>query len=129
MTTMTPSAAPWGHCPMTDLSPVVKRSPDAEHTFWIYAPEGDGMTFWKTEQERDDYAEREIKSYLDDGAWNEEVEWVYAGVVTHRVTAVDIIRRVGELDDEGYDENDEYWEAEAEIKCNYALRPIQETHQ
>jgi hypothetical protein len=117
---------------MTDLSPVVKRSPDAEHTFWVYSPEGDGMTFWKTEQERNDYTEREIKSYLDDRAWNEwieEVEWVCAGVVTHRAKAVDIMCRVGELDDEGYDENDEYWEAEAEIKCNYALRPIQETHQ
>jgi len=114
---------------MTDLSPLAKRSPDAQHTFWFYSPEADGMTFWKTEQERDDYAKREIESYLDEDSWNEDVEWVCAGVVTHCAKAVDIIRRAGELDSEGHDENNEHWEKKDEIKCNYALRPIQETHQ
>ena len=106
---------------------VLRHTPGKNHRYWCYSPEGDGFTFWATAKERDDYAEREIRTYLDDNEWFEEVEGVMAGVITDVATAVDIQRPVGEIDEEGYDENDEGpWEDKDQIRCNYQLRPLTE---
>lgn len=109
------------------MTPTIRYTPSPERTFWCYSPEGDGLTFWATAQERDDYAKEEIRTYLDDNEWSEEVEGVIAGQVTHIATAVDIQRPVGELDEDGYDEDDQGpWEDSDQIRCNYALMPLPE---
>jgi hypothetical protein len=106
----------------------LKYRPDPGHTFWLYSPEGDGLTFWKTAEERDDYAKKEIRTYLDDDRWFEEVEQVIAGVVTHVTRPSSITRPVGVIDENGYDEEDNGpWEDENDAKCDYTLQPIAES--
>lgn len=83
------------------------------------------MTFWRTAEERDAYAEKEIRAYLDDNEWFEEVEGVLAGVVTHSAQAVNIQKPQGSIDEDGYDEaGDGPWEDPDQVKCNYALMPL-----
>jgi hypothetical protein len=101
----------------------MKHTPDKDHIYGLYDPEGDGHTFYATEKERDEAAKEAIKSYVDD-TWFEEVEGVYAFTVTAVAAQVDVKRPEGELDEEGYDENGDYWEADVDFSCNYALRPL-----
>lgn len=66
-----------------------------------------------------------IESYLDDGVWSDDVTSIFAFEVTHQATQVDTIERKGELDEDGYDENDEYWpDDDVDCKCNYELKPF-----
>lgn len=99
----------------------LRHTPSPEYRFWLYSPEGDGLTFWQTAEERDAYAVREINSYLDDSVWFEEVENIIAGVVTHATQAINIQHPVGALDGDGYDEEGDHWEDPDDTKCDYAL--------
>lgn len=97
--------------------------PTPEYRFFLYDP-NDGITFWKTEEERDKAAEAAIDSYLDE-EWNEEVLGVVAGVVTHLTVEIDRVDKIGKLDDDGYDEAGEYWpNNDCDYKCNHALKPL-----
>ena len=100
---------------------------DDEHRFWCYSPEGDGITFWATAEERDAYAAKEIRTYLDEGEWRADVQGVIGGVVTHVTKAVDIQSPQGELDEDGYDENGNGpWANRDDTACDYALLPLPE---
>lgn len=104
-----------------------RNHPTPEHRFFLYDP-NDGITFWRTEEERDKAAETAIDSYLDDDEWNEEVLGVVAGVVTHHTVEIDRVDKIGELDDDGYDEAGEYWpNNDCDYKCNHALKPLDTT--
>jgi hypothetical protein len=101
-----------------------KSSPSIEYRFFLYCP-NDGLTFYRTEEERDKAARDLIEDYLSDGEWNDEVTMINAGVVTHHVAEVDRKDRVGKLDDDGYDEAGEYWAStEYDYACNHELRPF-----
>jgi hypothetical protein len=105
----------------------LRHKPDKDHTFWVYSSEGDGLTFWSTEKERDYYAQDEIRTYLDDNEWLDEVTGVIAGVVTHVATMTDVQRPDGEIDEDGYDESGEGpWESKDQYRCDYKMRPINE---
>lgn len=107
-----------------------RSTPHPEYPFWLYSPECDGVTFWRTAKERDDYAKKDIDTYLDGNEWLEEVEGICAGVCTHRVEACDVIKPVGVIDEDGCDEVGEYWPSDfVASKCNYALMPIQVENQ
>jgi hypothetical protein len=107
------------------MSHPLRYEPDHEHRFWCYSPEGDGFTFWRTTEDRDAYAAKEIRTYLDNNEWSEEVEGVIGGVVTHITQAIDIQQPQGELDEDGYDEIGEGPFPEPDCKrCNYALLPL-----
>lgn len=101
-----------------------RHTPSPEYRFWLYSPEGDGLTFWRTAEERDAYAARDIRTYLDDNVWFEEVQDIIAGVVTHTTQAVDVQRPVGALDEDGYDEDGNYWEEPDDTKCDYVLMSL-----
>lgn len=101
----------------------IKYSPDAEHTFMLYS-EGSGLTFWKTAQERDEYAKDEIRTYLDDGEWSDEVERVFAGNVTAVVRPCNVKERPEQLDEDGYDEDGDHWEHGVDYRCDYALASL-----
>ena len=102
-----------------------RSTPSTTHLYGLYDPDGEGVTFHKSQEDRDAYAKKLIEEYLTEGEWNEEVTQVFAFVVTDRATAVNIIERKGELDDDGYDENDEYWQShDVDYKCDYELRPF-----
>ena len=101
----------------------MKDTPDKDHIYGLYDPEGSGHTFYTTEKERDDAAEEAIQGYLDD-TWSDEVEGVFAFMVTAKAAHVDVKHPEGELDDDGCDENGDYWESDVDYSCNYALRPL-----
>lgn len=104
-------------------------APSPDHKFFLYCP-NTGMNFYETEQQRDEAAKIVIDSYLDEDGWDDEVQLICAGVVSHYVTETDRLDRVGELDEEGYDEAGEYWpEDDIDCKCGYALMPASEDPQ
>ncbi|NGY04736.1 hypothetical protein [Solimonas terrae] len=86
----------------------VKYHPSHEYRYWLYDPEGDGMIYYRTQDARDDAAEKAIAAYLDEG-WADEVENVSAGEVTHFAQCLDKIQRPDELDEEGCDGEGTYW--------------------
>ncbi len=101
-----------------------KSNPSAEYRFFLYCP-NEGLTFWRTEEERDRAGRDLIDDYLSDGEWNDEVTLISAGIATHGVAEVDRKDRVGELDEDGYDEAGEYWaSSEYDYACNHELRPF-----
>ena len=100
-----------------------QSTPSATHVYGLCDPHGEGVTFHKSREDRDACAKEVLKGYLSEGEWNEEVTQVFAFVVTDRATAVNIIERKGELDDDGYDEEGNYWQsAEFDYTCNYELQ-------
>lgn len=99
--------------------------PSKENRFFLYDPEGDGISFFPTAKERDEYAAKIIPDYCDD-TWSEEVEFVIAGEVTHTAQEVDRVDRPPEdqLDENGCDQEGEYWPHGWDWRCNYVLKPI-----
>lgn len=100
-----------------------KHKGSAEHRFWLFDPEGDGMQFFPTVEERNAASKEAIQAYLDDG-WSEEVGNVIAGEVTHLTTATNVVRRPETLDEDDHDEDGEYWPEGADFKCDYELVAI-----
>ena len=100
-----------------------KYRPHPEYRFWLYDPEGDGMTYWRTAADRDKAAERVIPTYLDD-CWAEETEYICAGEVTHIARAKDKQMRPDNLDDEDIDGEGNYWPLGVAWSGNYTLEPI-----
>lgn len=101
-------------------------SPDAGHRFFIYDAQDGEFYYFATAAERDAYSDTVIQAYLDD-SWDDSVEQVVAGEVTH---AVEQINRQDRPDDSELDENDcdaegTYWSPEWNHICNYALLPVE----
>jgi hypothetical protein len=113
--------------PHTMISPT-RYTPSSTHLYGLYDPDGDGITFYKSAAERDEAAEETIRSYLSDGEWCDDVTNVFAFVVTHSATEVDVVQPVGEIDEDGCDEAGEDWSnTNCDYKCNYALKPFPTT--
>ena len=115
------------------MSNDIRHTPSSTHIYGLYDPEGDGVTFYTSAAERDEAAKRAIQTYASDGTWYEEVTGVFAFVITHCATEIDVVRPVGEINPEdSCDEAGEYWpDTDCEYKCNYALKPfsVKETQQ
>lgn len=102
----------------------MQMSPDSEYRYFVYDPAGDGMVFFRSKVERDKYAENAISLYLDD-TWKEEVEQVVTGEVTQSAQCLNKERRPDSLDEEGLDENGDWWgDPDCEWKGNYTLEPL-----
>ena len=108
------------------MEPTIARStPNATFRFGLHDPLGDGIVFYRTAEDRDKAAKITIEGYLYDGEWDPDVKGIIAFDATHRATEVDIVKRKGGLDDDGYDENGEHWDSDdVDMKCNYRLMPI-----
>ncbi len=101
-----------------------KYSPSPGYRFLLYCP-NNGLTFWKTAEERNEAGKELISEYLDDGEWSEEVVDIFAGTVDRHIVEVDQKHRAGKLDDDGYDEDGQYWpNNECDYTCNYELQPL-----
>jgi|GEM_PF-1701424 len=100
-------------------------TPSAEFRYFIFDPQNGDFTYFRTAEDRDAAADGIIQSYLDDG-WDEEVENVIAGEVTHTCEKVNVTDRPpeDEIDGEGHDQNGDYWAEEWGYKCNYELKPF-----
>lgn len=104
-------------------TPKSSDTPSQEYRFFIYDPAGWGFKYYRSAADRDACSDAIIQAYLDDG-WDEEVENVVAGEVTHTCQKVDVEHRPEKLDDEGHDADGGYWAPEWDYKCNYDLVPI-----
>lgn len=106
-----------------DLSSTDTPAPD--RTFFIYDPEGGGFSYFKSAEARDEAKENIIQSYLDDG-WDETVEQVVAGEVTHTCQKINLVPRPPEdqIDEKGCDRDGEYWEPNWDYRCEYDLLPL-----
>lgn len=106
----------------------IKWHPHPEYPYWLNDPDGDGITFYRTAEDRDAAAAETLDEYKDaDGCWTEEVEGVCAGVVTHIAQCKNKVMRPpeDELDEEGCDGEGAYW-GDFEWMGNYTLEPIKE---
>lgn len=108
---------------MSESLPKYKYYPSAEYRYWLHDPSGNGMVYFRSVADRDTTAEAAIACYLDE-AWDEGVESVAVGEVTHVATQVDRTDRPDELDEENYDDEGDYWPLGTEYRCNYELRPL-----
>ncbi len=92
--------------------------------FYLNDPEN-GIWFYSNEEQRDKEAVEAIRGYLDpvDG-WNEDVADISVGVVTGSAVQVDVVHPIGPIDEDGCDENSEYWGDGFEYKCGYAIKPV-----
>jgi hypothetical protein len=87
-----------------------KDRPDADHRYWLYSPEGDGFMFFATAAERDDYSKEEIGHYVDsDRGWQEEVEDIIGGVVTHLTKKTVEETKPADYNQMDEDQRDEFW--------------------
>ena len=89
--------------------------------YFLHDPEN-GMVFFETAKERDEYADKAIKEYLDADGWHEDVTSIIAGKVTHRTKETDRVDRPADedIDEEGCDGEGSYW-GDTDFKCNYKL--------
>lgn len=102
--------------------------PSAAFPFFVYDPMGAGLMYFRTEAERDAKAKEVIEEYCEDGEWSPEVENIVCGAVTHIATEVDREEPVGNIDEDGLDENGIYWPPDCEWRCRYEMRPPQQPH-
>ena len=103
-----------------------RHQPHPDYPFFLFDPEGEGITFYRTAEDRDAAAKGAIQEYLADGSWAEEVTGLCAGHVTHIATETNRRDRPpdDELDEEGCDGEGVYWEPEHGWTCNYELLPL-----
>lgn len=110
---------------MTDF----KYHPTPEYRFFLHDPEGDGMRYYRTAEERNADAEDTIQGYLDD-CWSESVVQVVAGEITHHAVAKNVELRPRRED---FDSDEDHVQAlceegfsghDGDYSCNYVLAPI-----
>lgn len=101
-----------------------KHKPSSEYRFFLYNQEGEGITFYKSKEKRDEDARKAIQTYSDDG-WCEEVEYVCVGEVTHSAQALNkkFPTSDEELDNDGCDKDGVDWTNISWIG-DYTLEPI-----
>lgn len=106
--------------------PVPQHSPDAEHRFFVFDAQDGDHYYFATAADRDQYAQYLIGNYMDDG-WDESVEQVMAGELTHLVQQTNRVERppAEEIDDEGHDEDGRYWDDAWSHYCDYELLPLE----
>lgn len=101
----------------------MQRLFSTDHPYFVFDPNGDGIAYFSTIEERNRFAAECIEQYLD-YAWDEEVRNIVAGVVTHNVQQTNREDRPEELDEESCDGEGFYWEPDCECRCNYELLPV-----
>lgn len=107
----------------------IESYPSETHRFFVFDSEERDQYYFDSKEERDRFALERINEYTEDGEWLEScVMGIIVGEVTHLVKQVDIEEKTpdGEIDDDGFDEYSEYWDADwngTKIICNY--KPIE----
>ena len=88
---------------------------------WFVSSESESAKYFKTEDEAVNYANDSTDNYLD-GSWNEDVETILVGQVTHQAGKANVTERPeeSELDDDSEDANGIYW-GEFEHRCDYIM--------
>lgn len=95
------------------------------HKFFLSNPSGDGFETFAAIEERDAAAQKAINDWLIDGTWHEDVFSITVGeVVTGEAVKANIVQRPAELDEEGEDEDGNYWDVDMDEKHDVEIRPI-----
>lgn len=90
-------------------------------------PDGEGRTYWPTEAEAIAQARQCIREWLCDGEeWPTEVNYIIVGKVMYRATQTHIVRPVGPLDEDGFDEEGDYYHGPDDYTCDYEMRTIED---
>lgn len=107
-----------------------KTHPHKDYPYWLHDPRWEGTMYFQTAEDRDIAAEDAINAYLDDG-WDEEVEFVSCGVVTHFAQCLEKIPRPvdEDLDEDGYDGEGIHWPEEIAWRGNYKMEPIKKENE
>ena len=102
-----------------------KSKPCKEYRFFVYE-DGD-FRYFNNVEERDKYADEMICMYCDDG-WNEDVEQIICGEITHTCEKVNVVHHPpeDEIDEEGHDSEGNYWAEEWEYKCDYQMTKLED---
>jgi len=95
------------------------NSPTPEYRFFVHDPQGNGFMYFTSAEARDQASVDIIRAYLDDG-WDEEVEYVVAGEITHTCEKINEQHRPDVIDAEGNDAEGQHW-GEFETMCDYGL--------
>ena len=97
-----------------------------EKGYEYFVSSENGMEYFQTEEERDVYLKTEVlPSYEDsDGTWYSEVSDIIAGVITHITKECNRQVPIGSLDEDGYDEDGEWWEDQESYRCDFELQKI-----
>ena len=94
------------------------------HKFFLSNPSGDGFETFATIEERDAAAQKAIDDWLIDGTWHEDVFSITVGEVTGEAVKANIVQRPVELDENGEDEDGNYWDVDMDEKHDVEIRPI-----
>lgn len=101
------------------------RKPSKEFCFFLYDPEGEGMMYYNSKEQRDKSAAQSLEFYKDDySGWNEEVEYVSVGEVTDFPQVMNKIEKPSELDDYQCDNAGRHWPDDVEWFGDYTLEPV-----
>ena len=95
-----------------------------EAAYFVLDPGGDGLCYFATAEERDVFADACIDGYRDADGWPEAVDYIIAGVVTHRATQTEREDRPNDLDEDGRDSKGDYWDPDELGRCNYKMLPV-----
>lgn len=106
------------------MSTIGEDHPSSTCRFFIYDPQGWGFKYFDSPESRNAAKDAIIQSYLDDG-WDEEVEQIVAGEVTHTCEKINVELRPADdaLDEEGCDGEGTYW-GDHDLRCDYDLLPL-----
>lgn len=102
--------------------PNFRYSPDAEFRFFNCVPQGD-FIFYRSMEEARDAAAAAIHDYLD-GCWDEEVEHLLVGEISHTCEIVWKKERPKTLDADGCDEDGNSWPPDVDYMCDYGMVPV-----
>jgi hypothetical protein len=89
----------------------------------------DGMHYFATAEEAKKHAETVLgwhADYAGSEGWSEDVHDVCWGVVSESATEVDKKERPAVVNEDGEDEDGDYWPSEWSYRCNYKLLPSPE---
>jgi len=97
-----------------------------QQRYFLYDPEGDGMQYFDSVDDRDKAAAAAIKDSHSNDGWGEEVINIVVGEVTHSAQEYDRTERPpdAEIDEDGYDQEGDWWDSDWTVKCNYKMMPI-----
>ncbi len=97
--------------------------PSKDHQWFFYDPEGDGMTFCKTEEEALSGADQAILQSLDE-CWSECVDQICYGKIVQAAAQVDRVDRPENVGADGYTPDGVHWPQDCELMCNYRLESV-----
>lgn len=111
---------------MTHQDKNYRYHPNLEYRYFVHDPQGDTLYF-KSAEERNSAAEEMVATYLQDG-WEEGVDQIVAGEITHHVVAKDVqikpAREAFETEEDFQAALDDYPHQDFDFCCSYVLADL-----